>query len=279
MKRNALLLLLMLCSFINAKAQEENGVYKNVLTYANNATLANGIKIKTNLPFTSWSQMPTIIIEGYTLGSARPIGLVISYYIDGTSTQMLASSFGAYTPPLYLANENGKVVIFMDSKEYYLRFGLRAFAKGMSLDVAASYDGWSVADEPLTGSNKVQINYINQFGGAVLFANNGIWNEQGNVGIGTTNPGQHKLAVEGTIGARRIKVTQTNPWPDYVFSDNYSLPSLYETEQYIKAHQHLPAMPSAKEVATNGLDLGEMNRQLLEKMEEMTLHMINMQKK
>jgi len=100
----------------------------------------------------------------------------------------------------------------------------------------------------------------------------------GNVGIGTTNPGPYKLAVEGTIGARKIKVTQVSPWSDYVFKPNYNLRTLSEVEQYIKTHQHLPDVPSEKEVKANGIDVGETQAILLRKIEELTLYVIEMKK-
>lgn len=102
----------------------------------------------------------------------------------------------------------------------------------------------------------------------------------GKVGIGTTNPGTFKLAVEGKIGAREVKVTLQNPWPDYVFNNNYKLRSLYNLEQYIMANKHLPGMPSAEEVNKDGgIELGQMNAKLLEKIEELTLHLIELNKK
>ncbi|MBS1578292.1 MAG: hypothetical protein JST29_01475 [Bacteroidetes bacterium] len=100
----------------------------------------------------------------------------------------------------------------------------------------------------------------------------------GNVGIGTTNPGTYKLAVEGTIGARKVRVTQA-PWADYVFKPNYNLRTLTEVEQYIKMHQHLPDVPSEKEVKSKGIDVGETQAMLLRKIEELTLYVIEQQKK
>jgi hypothetical protein len=100
----------------------------------------------------------------------------------------------------------------------------------------------------------------------------------GNVGIGTTNPGANKLAVEGMIGARRVKVDQET-WADFVFEPEYKLPSLTELERYIKINKHLPDVPSAAEVAKEKLDLGEMNKILLQKIEELTLHLIELEKK
>jgi len=99
----------------------------------------------------------------------------------------------------------------------------------------------------------------------------------GNVGIGTTNTSNYKLAVEGTIAARKVKVTQET-WPDYVFHRDYQLPSLFQVEQYIKENQHLPEIPSAAEIQKEGLDLGEMNKKLLQKVEELTLYLIDIKK-
>jgi hypothetical protein len=100
----------------------------------------------------------------------------------------------------------------------------------------------------------------------------------GNVGIGTSNPGSFKLAVEGKIGAREVQVILTNPWPDYVFEREYKLPSLDEVQSYIDQNKHLPDMPSAKELEKNGVLLGEMNALLVKKIEELTLYMIELKK-
>jgi hypothetical protein len=99
----------------------------------------------------------------------------------------------------------------------------------------------------------------------------------GNVGIGTVDTKGYKLAVNGNIRAKEIKVETVN-WPDYVFAKGYQLPSLEETEQHIKEKGHLPGIPSAEEVKSNGVDLGEMNAKLLKKIEELTLYLIEMKK-
>ncbi|WP_212000582.1 hypothetical protein [Chitinophaga sp. HK235] len=273
-----LLLSLLCCTIILLSAKGQS--YPDIVTYHTTQTATYGTKIKTNLGFVNGNHMPTIIIEGYNFGTGETIGLVINFYIYGdVFMRYNVASFGSFTPPMYLANEGGKVVIFMDSREYYQRFAVRAFAKGQA-DYAANYQGWTVADEAIspTATQKTRLTYQNKFPGQIVLPGNSLWTET-NVGIGTTNPGSAKLAVEGLLSARKVKVTSVNPWPDYVFENNYPLMSLEATEEYIRTHKHLPQMPTAGEVATNGLDLGEMNRRLLEKMEEMTLHMIEMKKK
>lgn len=102
--------------------------------------------------------------------------------------------------------------------------------------------------------------------------------ENGNVGIGSTDPGPYKLAVEGIVGVRKLKVTQVTPWADYVFEPTYQLPSLQHVEQFIKANKHLPDVPSATEVEKEGLDIGANQAVLLKKIEELTLYLIDMQK-
>ncbi|MCB0429420.1 MAG: hypothetical protein H6585_02820 [Flavobacteriales bacterium] len=95
--------------------------------------------------------------------------------------------------------------------------------------------------------------------------------------IGTTsNPGAYKLAVKGKIRAEEI-VVETG-WADYVFKKDYKLRTLPEVESFISEHGHLPDVPSAEEVQKNGASLGEINTKLLQKIEEMTLYMIEMQK-
>ncbi len=87
-----------------------------------------------------------------------------------------------------------------------------------------------------------------------------------------------KLAVNGPIWTTKLKVTQTG-WSDFVFAKNYKLPTLAEVEAYIKAHQHLPGIASAKEVTSNGLDVGNNQAALLQKIEELTLYVIELNKK
>ncbi|WP_461630275.1 hypothetical protein [Labilibaculum euxinus] len=104
-----------------------------------------------------------------------------------------------------------------------------------------------------------------------------ILKKTGNVGIGMNNPDPNaKLDVAGTIRATEIKVEAQTA--DFVFEDDYQLRPLIEVEQFIHANKHLPDIPSAKEMKEDGVGLAEMNKLLLQKVEELTLYSIEMEK-
>jgi len=103
-----------------------------------------------------------------------------------------------------------------------------------------------------------------------------IANASGNVGIGTTPGATYKLAVNGSIRAKEIVVD--TGWSDFVFADNYKLPSLPEVEQFISENKHLPGIPSEAEVKANGVTLGNISSKLLQKVEELTLYVIELKK-
>lgn len=104
----------------------------------------------------------------------------------------------------------------------------------------------------------------------------------GNIGIGTkVVPNGYKVAIGGNLIVEKVKVKKRDTngtWPDFVFAPTYKLPTLTEVESFVKQNSHLPEIPSAKEIETEGQDLGEMNRLLLKKVEELTLYLIEQNK-
>ena len=100
----------------------------------------------------------------------------------------------------------------------------------------------------------------------------------GNVGIGITEniATGHKLSVNGKIACTEVRVQPQNEWPDYVFAEDYTLMPLDELKSSIEASNHLPGIPSAKEVQAEGIQLGDMQIRMMEKLEEMTLYILQL---
>lgn len=366
-----------LCLLFGAGLTVDAQYYTSVVNYSTNAAPKNGLKIKTNLPFSNYANMPSMDFLGFAFGTNEPFRISLNYYIaNDTFYNAVASTNGAFNPPIYLASESGKVVIFLDTRVTGVRFNIRAFSQGNSQDLSANFTGWTVVDTTLftTAQATKQVAYINKFAGTVVLPDSVIStgdgkfgigtlnprasldvatamndtltsvfgrlqsgnttgtgtyigtrsysatsyfapmfglvaayggkenakiifnkgngasgdyltfhtndgseqmriDKNGNVGIGTNNPGSFKLAVEGTLGARKVKV-QATAWADFVFHPRYQLPSLYEVEKYISDNHHLPDIPAEAEVLEKGIDVAEMNKLLLQKVEELTLYLI-----
>ncbi len=131
------------------------------------------------------------------------------------------------------------------------------------------------SDNLRIGTNADNINgkFVIRTGGADRMFVDG----DGNVSIGTTAIGAgYKLHVGGKIICEELKVQLVTNWPDYVFSENYNRLSLSELKNYIESNKHLPNIPSATEVEAGGIDLGEMQKRMMEKIEELTLYILEL---
>ena len=142
-------------------------------------------------------------------------------------------------------------------------------------------------------SNQGDICYRNTLG-KMLFGNSGsvgaIMAVTGNkVGIGTLTPSEvlsvvgnirdsGNVMVYGNVTAKRLQITQM-PWADYVFEPSYKLLTLKEVEEHIAKHKHLPDVPSARQVEADGIDVGASQATLLRKIEELTLYVIEQNKR
>lgn len=130
---------------------------------------------------------------------------------------------------------------------------------------------WKFDARDISGAAFLDIYYGGSGAGSGITINN-----SGFVGIGTSTP-DSKLSVNGVIHARAVNVNLTG-WPDFVFTPSYKLVPLEELQTYINLHQHLPDIPSAKNIEINGVDVGEMLKSQLKKIEELTLYLIELKR-
>jgi hypothetical protein len=194
----------------------------------------------------------------------------LELFQDDSGTSQIWSNYNAGAGALIALHPSGNV-------------GIGSSNPGERLTITAPTAGTSTALRLERGSggaywnmnldgNGLGFAYSTQAAGQEKF----IITSEGNVGIGMINPA-HKLAVNGTIKAKEV-IVETTGWSDYVFADDYALQPLAEVEAHIKANKHLPGIPSAVEVAEQGVSVGDMQARLLAKIEELTLHQIAQEK-
>ncbi len=107
-----------------------------------------------------------------------------------------------------------------------------------------------------------------------------IQKDGGKIAIGTSTLATgYLVSVDGKMICEEIRVELKANWPDYVFNDDHKLPGLASIEKFIRINKHLPGIPSALQVKKEGFELGDMNKRLLEKIEELTLYLIDQDKK
>lgn len=127
-------------------------------------------------------------------------------------------------------------------------------------------------------NRKADLYLQNDSGNVILCAN-----EQGGVGIGvnagSSIPDGYLLAVDGKVISEEVKVQLSGNWPDYVFDKKYNLLSLDDLKKFIAVNKHLPNIPAAAEVEKNGIELGDMQKKMMEKIEELTLYIIQLEEK
>lgn len=122
-------------------------------------------------------------------------------------------------------------------------------------------------------------NSISLTGNIMTLSASGFSYTNGNVAIGTMPNNDYKLAVKGVIRSEEVVVELMTSWPDYVFASDYSLPKLNEVKAFVNKNGHLPGLPSASQVSEEGLGLGDINAKLLEKIEELTLYIIEQEER
>jgi hypothetical protein len=144
---------------------------------------------------------------------------------------------------------------------------------GLSFEVGGAFRGWLYYNDAIS---QLTINADGVGGG---YRNDLVIKSDGRVCVGTSTAATgYQLSVAGKMACTEVLVESTVNWPDYVFAEDYNLMSLQELEQSIKQNNHLPGIPSAKEVGENGVLLGDMQKKLLEKIEQLTLYTIEQDK-
>ncbi len=246
-----------------------NGSYFNVLKIPSLDSSPAYFYINTNIPASDYAA-PQIQITGYMYGAlnrAMKITLGWYHYAGNFYWSQWHSDLGYQKPSrirlgTYLKNGAPYIRIEISNNNvYWSNYSISATDAGDS-----SYDfytGWTYNEGEMPVATTNQIHTVIEYNDVFI---------EGKVGIGIY-PGTDKLAVNGNIRAKEIKVETAN-WPDYVFAPEYQNTSLTELEKFIKTNKHLPDMPAAKEVEEHGVSLGEMNKALLKKVEELTLHLI-----
>ncbi len=247
---------------------------------------------------------PLKIVTGYGYTQVGPLNTSYAHFVTDRPVYYfnkpitVNGAIGSYNTNLYLqAARSTKMTVTTGGK-----VGIGTTSPVGKLDVISS--GTISSGSTLNWSNAAirikQDNYILGMDGNQITANEELFistenvnkhisfqiagdyklkiNGNGNVGIGTTNPTE-KLSVNGTILCKRVKVISDVPQSDFVFGSDYRLMNLNELESYVNTHSHLPEIPSAQEFKENGYNLGEMDDLLLRKVEQLTLYIIELNKK
>ncbi len=235
----------------------------------------------------------SLVLSRFWASNANTRASSIFQYTDGVNDKIVfavAGLGGVTSTPLDISQAkmvvqaNGNIGIGTINPAYKLdvkgvsHFSGEAFSQGGLRVLSAIGDNVNGAPWYGIGVDTLQIQksdvQLAGFYGLNFQTGSGqmVMTNAGNVGIGNTAP-TAKLAVNGTVRAQEV-VVQTAGWPDYVFKKDYRLPDIDSLSQQIKVYGHLPDMPSAVYIAQNGQNLGEMNKKLLQKVEELTLYLI-----
>ncbi|NVM62199.1 hypothetical protein FHW88_000475 [Mucilaginibacter sp. SG538B] len=214
---------------------------------------ANAAKLQIDVFGGGWGSNNTGVTT-YYVGNRG--GIVIHQVTNGNATS-------SFTIKAY-ANPNGNTDIYIVSTQDWPAFSV----KSCKLGNGGQSQLQTITSQTPTGTDITP---------AILPVL--ITDANGNIAINTFDSKGYKFAVNGSAVATSVTVKLNNVWPDYVFKPSYQLPSLSEVKTYIDQHQHLPEIPSEQEIAKDGQNLGEMNKLLLKKVEELTLYLIEKDRK
>jgi uncharacterized coiled-coil protein SlyX len=301
--KNKITILLFGVLFFNAtlNAQISTGTGGAASVLPNSPTTNTNVGIGTNNPIAKL-EITGSLPDGQTFTNSQDRNSKSAIFSGGSIVNPSISSrmINFYDFPVSNFNPKSRFWFSIDDRSDNQR--LRIFAetggsgtfvlndKNQTEYFAINEDGNSNVFMQLAKSNSRVIiggygDYPNSLGHK-LFVQNGSAKIEGNIltdaniGIGTSNfvdgANTYRLSVKGKVRAEEVKVYNT--WADYVFNPAYELPTLKQVESYIAQNGHLPNVPSAKEITERGLELGEMSKIQQEKIEELTLYLIQQNK-
>jgi len=212
------------------------------------------------------------------IGTLSPIGVLDVQRAAHTSHIVITeSSDEGLSPALFVTKRSRGTNLLSPSAIQSGNYLGGLSIQGYGASYAEGARIYGIASEQWTGSgNGTDIVFATTSNQQTGTQTRAIIKNDGNFGIGILNPSE-KLSVNGNIKAKKIIVSQTG-WPDYVFAPTYKLKPLSELAAFIQKHQHLPDMPSAKEVEEKGISVGDNQALLLKKIEELTLYIIELKK-
>ena len=182
----------------------------------------------------------------------------------------LATNNGFYSPfartgDMILRAISGSLILNTFDVDGAIRFGTGSSSAGINSEKMTIVSSGDVGIGTTTPETRLHI-----VGGVRI-------DNQLAIGIAYSEmPNGFSLGVDGKIICEELRVKNSALWPDYVFDSDYELMPLQQVAAFIKRHHHLPNIPSADEVANEGVDLGQMNAKLLEKVEELTLYLLDL---
>lgn len=243
--------------------------------------------------------------NGYVMvGSGAGNNIVID------NNEIMARSGFTGPTTLYLQNEGGELLsgarltinqdneaLKLNGASPYARYYLNGSAKatiginsGGDLNLSTisgnaifvSPNGASAVLNPNNGGNVIlspsgggNISMSTTSGGDIQMNPNGIVTIGS--GVSTTAAAGYKLAIRGKVVCEELRVKLYGNWPDYVFQNSYKLMPLPALQSFVQKNGHLPNVPSAAEVKRDGIAVGEMNKKLMEKVEELTLYILQLE--
>jgi hypothetical protein len=244
------------------------GALLQMYSNGSNADIAFGYGKSDLAGFTEQMRIKGNGVVGIGITNPSTAGLVVNKLVGNTN-----AVFGSNTTGVSIQTS-------------YPGIGFNTYYNGGSIMIANGGAGYIGAD-PTTGRIVIANTNVNSTAGAYNALQDKMWiANDGTVSLGSSNLGAentslgagYKLKVYGKVLSEEVRVQLKTAWPDYVFEKNYKKLSLEELEKYIEDNKHLPNIPSAKEIEKDGQHLGEIQRKMLEKIEELILYVIELKK-